>query len=103
MRHMRHDLESRPGGMILSYLISTPTVEQKCPYCKASILVAYVEGARVRVHSTPVDTRGELSAIFAGQWTYARLSCGELVHRDPVRIRGGLTGQSLHVAHGCPT
>jgi hypothetical protein len=81
------------------HLITTRAKERSCR-CGAAILVGIAEGMPVRADARPVTPAEEIAALVEGRWTFA-LRCGELVHRDAIRIRGGYVGQSVHAQHRC--
>lgn len=84
------------------YLISTPVVHGVCPRCGAPILRGLAEGYPARVDVRPVGRGAEIGALMTGRESFALCRSGELVTRDPSRIRGGLVGTGIFLGHRCP-
>ncbi|WP_148083677.1 hypothetical protein [Micromonospora sp. Llam0] len=91
------DLEDRRT----KHLVSTPAKLTTCPRCKTPVLVALDEGLRAVVDLAAIPPAEEIRALLSGRKTYTRLQCGELVYREPDRIRGGLLKGDLHQQHTC--
>lgn len=83
------------------HLISTPARIAACPRCKTPVYTALDEGLRAVVDLAALDPADEIRALLTGRKTYTRLRCGELVYREPDRIRAGLLKGHLHQQHTC--
>ncbi|MEV7011566.1 hypothetical protein [Streptosporangium sp. NPDC051022] len=87
-------------------MISTPAVLDTCPRCGTPTLVGHSEGLLIRATAGPLDPRGELDALTAGQMTYDVQPLGlprkpYLIHRNAWRIHADRK-YAVVATHKCP-
>ena len=85
-----------------SHMITTRGQVHACQRCHQTIMTGLAEGLLAHTDLTPLDKAGELAALLQGRWTYS-LHNGELVYRDPIRIKGGSISGPVLAEHQCET
>lgn len=82
------------------HLITTQARAVACPRCRRVVLAGIAEGLNAIVDLTPIKPGAdEMATLLANRRTYTFLA-GELVYRDPPRIRGQSRGLIL-AEHKC--
>lgn len=92
--------------MSTSHLIDRPAYADKCPRCKARVLVAMDGGLDVTTEVIPADVNAEIAAWLAKRyaWEIIRdpdLGQTRLRFRGLARIKAG-RGYPVVLAHECP-
>lgn len=83
----------------MNYFHTTVAKGEVCPRCRTITLTAWDEGLHTRVDIMPINTLGQIQAIFAGRETYV-LTGGQLIRRDCGRMK--MRGPIL-IRHKCGT
>jgi hypothetical protein len=81
------------------HLITTQAKGVTCPRCRRPVLAGIAEGLNATVDLIAINPAEEIDALLSNRRTYT-LIAGELVYREPVRIRGQLRGVIL-AEHKC--
>lgn len=102
--HTRHPPapNERSNDLVSSqYLITKPPNPELCPHCERLLLVGVAEGISYRADAEPINHTGEVAAILDKLNTW-QLVAGELVYRNPQRIRANPAGTvPVFTTHHC--